>query len=95
MCVCLRLHLRAISPKRGRSWNLTCCQGYVSIIFSRLHLWVAMIDSQRIGFLLFLWTCLSIAFHFSLPSKFNLTYIKRLTPSPFVAEGNQFKVIEL
>ena len=44
---------------------------------------------------LFLWTCRSISSHFSLPSKFNLTYINRLTPSPFVAEGNQFKVIEL
>lgn len=51
--------------------------------------------SQTIRFLLFLWTRRSNSFRFFLPSKFNLTYIKRLTPSPFVAEGNQFKVIEL
>lgn len=45
--------------------------------------------------ILFFWTCCSISFHLCLSSKFNLTYIKRLTPSPFVVEGNQFKVIEL
>lgn len=89
VCVCARA-----------SWNLSC-QGYVSIMFSRLWLYlcvcvcVAMMDLQRIGFLLFLTTCRSISFRFSLPSKFNLTYIKRFAPSPLVAKGNQFKVIEL
>lgn len=55
------LHLRVIHPKPGGSWNLTCCQGYVSIIFSRLYLRLGMIDLQRIGSLLFLCTCRSIS----------------------------------
>lgn len=42
-----------------------------------------------------LWAFLPISFHFSLPPKFNLMCIKRLTASPFAAEGNQSKVIEL
>lgn len=41
-----------------------------------------------------LWAFLPISFHFSIPPEFNLTCIKRLTASPFAAEGNQSKVIE-
>lgn len=42
-----------------------------------------------------LWAFLPISFHFSIPPKFNLTCVKRLAASPFVAEANQSKVIEL
>lgn len=79
--------------KRGGSWNLTRCQACVSIIFSWLWLYqcVAVIDLQGIGFLLFLWPCRSISFHFSLPSKFNLTYIERLTPLSICGRGKSIQ----
>ncbi len=94
MCVCL--HLSVIQPERGGSCIPTCCQGYVTIIFTwlLLYLRVAVIDLQKSDFSSFCGLVLLSA-SISLPSKFNLTCIKRLTPSPFVAEGNQFKVIEL
>lgn len=91
-CLCDCIWVRC-SLNGNWAGYLTCCQGCGSIIFIqlRLYLCVAMIDLQRIGFLHFLWTCRSISLHFSLPSKFNLTYIKRLTPLSICGRGKSIQ----